>query len=510
VARRGHDVVVVGGGSAGCVVAARLAEDPGCDVLLLEAGPTDRGVAAITAPARWTELLGGPLDWGHRYLPAERLDGRVIAAPRGRVLGGSGSINALLWHRGHPADYDRWAAAGAAGWSFAEVLPFFRRCESFGAGAPGWRGSDGPMRIGLPGDPHPLALAVLEAAAERGLPVLADHNGPAMEGAALANLAIGEGRRCSPATAYLHARPARPNLSIRTGALATGLSVAGRRCSGVEYVTGTVTAMAAADTVVLCAGAFETPRLLLLAGIGDPDELARLGLACRVALPGVGRNLQDHPLVKGINFAAARPLGAVRDQGGGAVLNWRSRPGLAVPDLHAFLVQGPHASPALRAGFPAEVFALSPGLMGSASRGTLRLTAARADAPLALDPNFLAEPADTAALLAAIDGILDLAEAPALRRWITRPLLPDRRLSGEAAKAFLRATLDTFFHPCGTCAMGTGPHAVVDPRLRVHGLDNLLVADASVMPTIPTGNIQAPVVMIAERAAAFLREAAHG
>lgn len=489
-----YDHIVVGGGSAGCVVAARLAEG-GRRVLLVEAGPDDRAHPEVADPTRWVSLLGGALDWGHAYAPAPQLDGRVIAAPRGRVLGGSGSLNAMLWNRGHPSDYDSWGE----GWTHADLLPFFRRAEDWAGGADAHRGAGGPMRVARPADPHPIARAVLEAAAELGLPVNEDHNGARMEGAALANLTIADGRRVSTATAYLHGRKL-PTLTLRCGAEVRALRFEGARCTGVA---GEGWEARAEGDVVLCAGAFASPALLLRAGIGPPEELARHAIPTRAALP-VGENLQDHPLLKGVNFAAARPLGPVRDQGGGAVVNWRSRPDASVPDLHAFLVQGAHA--AAREGFPEHVFALSPGLMRSASRGVLRLAGAAPDAPLHIEPNFLAERADLDALVASLELIADLAATHALVAWIARPLTPPRRLARAEAEAFVRAHLDTFFHPVGTCAIGT----VVDAALRVRGVDGLRVADASVMPVIPTGNTHAPVVAIAERAAALLLGEPHG
>ena len=508
---RSYDYVVVGGGTGGAVVAARLATESDAAVLLIEAGPDDAGIADIAAPARWASLLGGAYDWNYAYAPSPRVDGRSIPIPRGRVLGGSSSINAMLWYRGHPADYDRWAEAGCSGWSFAEVLPFFKKAEDWEGGADAWRGAGGPMRISRSPDPHPVARAMLEGSAELGLPVIDDPNGASNEGAALSNLNVSDGKRWSVVDGYLRPAAGRKNLTILTGSAALRLGFAGGRCVSVTHLLGDkVVETEARQSVVLALGAFDTPRLLMLSGIGEPAALRALGITVRAALPGVGQNLQDHPLLMGMNFAAAAPLGPVRDNGGGGMINWKSRPDLGQPDLHAFVVQGRHAGPEVAEDYDlsGHLFALSPGLMHSKSRGYLRLLGDEPQSPLEIQPNYLAEPEDLAALIASMDFIMDLAETAPFRALGARPAAPDRRLA-EAGKArFVRRSLATFFHPSGTCAMGTGPEAVVDPRLRVHGIEGLAIADASVIPTIPTCNTQAPVVMIAERAAQFLLEEA--
>lgn len=508
---RAYDYVVIGAGSGGCVVAARLAESGEASVLLVEAGPPDTTVPAIADPGAWVGLLGGPCDWGYAYAPGPHIDGRVIPIPRGRVLGGSSSLNAMLWYRGHPSDYDAWSRAGAEGWDFASVLPFFRRSEDWEGGADAWRGAGGPMRIERPRDPHPIAGAMIAAAAELGLPVIDDANGPGNEGATLANLNQRGARRWSVVDGYLGPLAGRANLTVLTGSTALELLFDGTRCIGLSHAVGgrTVDTRATAETVVAL-GAIDSPRLLMRSGIGDPVELARLGIPVRAALPGVGRNLQDHPLVMGMNFRAKAALGPVRDNGGGAMLNWRSRGDLSAPDLHAFVVQGRHAGPEIAADhdLSGHVFALSPGLMRSASVGALRLESAAPDGAVTIQPNFLAEAADREALASAIDFIMDLAGTAPFREIGAEPAAPARRLSAAERTAYLRRSCSTFFHTCGTCAMGVAPASVVDPALNLHGISALRIADASVIPIIPSCNTQAPVIMIAERCAELIRAAA--
>jgi choline dehydrogenase len=503
-----YDVVVVGGGAGGCVVARRLAEDPQTQVLLIEAGPPDHD-PAIADIRHWTGLLRGPYDWDYDYAPTPHVNNRIIPIARGRVLGGSSSINAVTWYRGHRSDYDAWANAGAEGWGWDAVLPYFRRAEDWEGGATPWRGAGGPMRIERPRDPHPIALAMLEGAAQLGLPVLDDHNGPDNAGAALTNLNARSGRRWSTVDGYLRPAAEWPNLTVLTGSPAIDLAFEGRRCVGIRHlVDGVATQTRAQREVVLALGTFDTPRLLMLSGIGDPAELARLGIPVRTALPGVGQNLQDHPLLMGMNFRARMPLGPVRDNAGGSMMNWRSRADLIAPDLHAFVVQGPHAGPEIAAAYDlsGDVFAVSPGLVGSHSVGYVRLHDAAPGGRLEIQPNFLAEPEDLDALVAAVETIADLTATPAYRALIEAPAAPNRRLSRAERVAFVRDSVGTFFHPVGTCAMGAGEAAVVDPWLRVRGVDGLRIADASVMPIIPTCNTLAPVVMIAERAAEFIRQ----
>lgn len=534
-----YDYIVVGGGSAGCVLASRLAAaDAAASVLLIEAGPDGRGIAQIVDPPSWTKLHGTALDWGYTYTASKAVAGRAIAIPRGKVLGGCSAINAMQWYRGHPADYDAWQAAGAAGWNYASMLPYFRRSEDWQDGATSQRGAGGPMRITRPPDPHPVAAALVEGAAELGLPALEDPNAGQNCGAALSNLNIAAGRRFSAVDGYLPSwapppapgqvpvgadvpPPAPPaNITVLTGSRAVRLGFGGgssgaahsggagaTRCTSVFHtVHGSLRQTHARVAVVLALGAFGTPELLIRSGIGDPAALRSLGVGVVSPLPGVGRNLRDHPLVMGLNFRARARVGLARDNGGGAILNWRSS-AAARADLHAFVVQGRHAYPdeAARYGLngDGDVFAISPALTGPRGTGTLTVRDITASGPAAVEisSGFLTEQADVDALVEAVEMIMDLAATPAYRRLTLGPVMPPGRLSRADRERFVRANCASFFHPCGTAAMGTGQAAVVDPSLRVYGTEGLVVADASVIPVIPACNIQAPVIAIAERAA---------
>jgi choline dehydrogenase len=520
-----YDYVIVGGGSAGCVVASRLAAaSPGASVLLIEAGPDGRGVAQIVEPAQWPDLLGSSLDWGYWYAPSPAVAGRAIPIARGKVLGGCSAINAMTWYRGHSADYDAWEAAGATGWNYAALLPYFRRSEDWEGGASPHRGAGGPMRITRSGNPHPVAQALIAGGAELGLPRVDDPNAAGNRGGALSNMNISRRRRFSVVDGYLPAwappaapgqipvgawepaPPPPPNLTVATGSSALRLGFTGARCSSVLHTArGAPRETRAREEVILALGAFGTPELLIRSGIGDPVALRGLGVPVVSALPGVGRNLQDHPFVTGMNFRARDRLGLPRDGGGGAMLNWRSSLA-ARPDLNAVPVQRAHANPdaAARHGRAGgDVFAISPGLMASRSVGSLTVRSVGGCGPgtVEIRSGLLTEQADVDALVEAVDFIMELAATRAYARLIDKPLMPPGHRDRAGKVAFVRDNCSTLFHPCGTAAMGTGPDAVVDPSLAVYGVNGLRVVDASVIPIIPTGNTQAPVIAIAERAA---------
>ena len=506
---RSYDYIVVGAGSGGCPVVRRLIDGTDATVLLVEAGDSGLGDPAIDDPTAWVDLLRGRYDWGYDYAPAPHIDNRVLAIPRGRALGGSSAINAMMWYRGHPADYDAWDEAGATGWRFADVLPYFKRAEDWEGGETEFRGGGGPLRIATSPRLHPIAEALRDAAGGVGIPIIDDPNGETNEGATHSNFNIADDKRWHSAAGYLLPVLDHQRLTILTNSLTTGLVVENGRCVGVRHRVGDeVVETRAAAGVVLAAGAIDTPRLLMLSGIGDAKVLANLGIPVVHDLPGVGRNLQDHPLVQACVFSAKRPLGPRTDNGGGTMLNWRSRPYLKQADVHAFPVQGNSATDGIRARFEIgdPVFSIGFGLMHSRSVGHLNMLSNQPLGPLEIQPNYFNDPADMEALVAAFETVLDMAETPALRDWIAGWAAPGHRLSRQEAEHFIRDGCSTFFHTCGTCKMGTDDLAVTDPRLRVRGIDALMIADASVIPTIPTCNTHAPVTMIGERAAQFLME----
>ncbi|WP_155893431.1 GMC family oxidoreductase [Cystobacter fuscus] len=507
VLARHFDYVIVGGGTAGCVLARRLVEGTDATVLLLEAGGSDEGVASLSDPLRWIENIGSPHAQTYFYEPSPHVAHRSILLSRGRVLGGSGSTNALIWARGNRADYDGWAEAGNVGWDYDSVLPLFKKSEDWEDGASDLRGAGGPIRVERARNLHPVAAALIDAGGSYGMPYLDDVNVPHPEGVGPINMNVRAGERCGTSRAYLRPVMHDEKLTVLTGAQVLSLTLSGTRCTGLEFLReGERRSVGASREVILCAGAIDTPRLLLLSGIGPAEELERLGIPVVAALPGVGQNLQEHIIVAGLCFEAKQSLMPLNNNLVGSTFHWKSRSELRVPDLMFVSVQIPYVSAEIGARYPipANSFCIAPGLVRVQSRGYLRMKTARHDGPLEIQPNLLSEQADVDALLTGLELGLDIASQPAFRELTRSWVAPTKRMSREESVAFLRQACSPYFHPVGTCAMGSGEDAVVDARLRVHGIEGLRISDASIMPTIPSAGTHAPSVMIGEFASRLL------
>ncbi len=496
------DVIIVGGGSAGAAAARRLV-DAGARVLLLEAGDTDAN-PAIHDPGRMHELWGSPQDWAYETVAQPHAAGRRLALPRGKVLGGSSCLNGMIFVRGAREDYDGWAQAGNDGWAWDDVLPIFKRMESHDLGPSDLHGADGPLAILTRYESDPIHAAFLEAAAQCGIPRNPDYNSGVLSGAAPMQFTLRDGVRDSTAQAYLKPIAEDPALLILTGAQATRVLLDGNAAVGVQWRRDGALASARAGEVIISAGAIESPRLLMLSGIGPAVHLAQHGIAVAVDLPGVGGNFHDHLLVPMI-FAAQREIGVPSPTLAACQTHlWaRSRPELALPDLQPLHFSVPLYEPWMEG--PANALTILPGLVAPDSRGTIRLSGPGIDDRLLLDLNALAEPSDLQALVAGVELIRKITAAPALAEWGLHALYPAADVtSADAVRRYIRETVITYHHQVGTCRMGVDADAVVDPELRVRGIDHLRVADASIMPTVTTGNTNGPAILIGERVADFV------
>jgi len=507
---KGFDFIIVGAGTAGCVLASRLSENSGCTVCLIESGGVDVS-DDVRNPAMWPQLQGTAIDWGPKTVPQNRCGARVHDWPRGRILGGSTAINAMAHMRGHPADFDAWADAGLEGWGYADLLPYFIKSETSPIADPDLHGTEGPLHLILPTEPNPIMHNYRQACEELGLVPTDEHNGREMCGPTLNTLTIKDGKRQTIADAYLPETVlARANLHLMAETTVNRLILTHGSCTGIEILVQGQNRTLHADKIIICAGSIATPCLLQRSGVGNPEDLKAADVATVVDSVQVGRNLHDHLLAAGNLYRAKKTVPPSKYQHSESATYIRSEglPDDAPPDMVVLCVAAPVVTEKYVAPAFGEAYTLMFGATHPRSRGYLRITSSDPFASPLIDPNYLSDPYDRRVALEALEMARRIGHSKAMEEWRDTELLPtpDDLANDESRERFLESVAYTHHHPVATCAMGVSDDAVVDGSMRIRGLDNAFIVDASVIPTIQTGPINAALVAIAEKAADMISE----
>jgi choline dehydrogenase len=501
-----YNFIIIGAGSAGAVIANRLSENPAVSILALEAGGSNIP-PNVDIPAVWYTLLGSEIDWNYTSIPQPGLGGRVTREPRGKLPGGSSNLYIMMHIRGHFSDYDNWAYNGCPGWTYKEVLPYFQKLEDQEDDTSEWAGKQGPLYVANAKlhNPNPISEVFIDACLELGYPLTRDFNGANMEGAGWHHVNIKDGKRQSTAVAYLHLALLRPNLTLSTNSHATRLLFEGQRCIGVEYIQDRELKTAyASGEVIVCAGAIESPKLLLLSGIGNPIHLKEFHIPVKADVPGVGENFHNHVLTGVIN-ELSHPVSPPQLNLSESALFCKSDPSWVGPDLQIAFVHVPFDI-IIGQNYPNSVSIL-PGVVRPMSRGWVRLASdSPLDKPL-VNPNYLGVESDIHRLVQAVKLARKIFATKTFSSSVKQELMPGPDVQNdEQLREFVRQTADSYHHQAGSCKMGLDGMAVVDPHLHVYGVEGLRVADASVMPVVPSGNCHTGIVMIAEKVSDLIKQ----